>query len=120
MTRTSLRRAILASYGLAVTVSMVAPIRGPQLAASIPQADKVVHAAVFGVMTGLIWWNLEARHRRRVFWAVVLATLFAGLVEVAQYFVPYRSAELLDAAAGLAGALVCAVVLDRAVGGREP
>jgi VanZ family protein len=115
MTQTTMRRAILVVYGLVVTVLMVAPIRAPRLAARVPQADKIVHAALFGVMTGFIWWNLAALSRRRVFWAVALATLFAVFVEVVQHFVPYRSADPLDAAAGLGGALVCAFVLVRVV-----
>jgi len=113
MTHATLRRTILVIYGLVVAVLMIAPIRAPHLASDVPQADKIVHAALFGVMTGFIWWNLAAVGRQRVFWAVLLATLFAVMVEVAQHFVPYRSADPLDAAAGLGGALVCAVVLVR-------
>jgi VanZ family protein len=113
MTHATLRRTILVLYGLLVAVLMMAPIRAPRLASTVPQADKIVHAALFGLMTAFIWWNLGTFSRRRVFWAVVLATLFAVLVEVAQHFVPYRSADPLDAAAGLGGALVCAVVLVR-------
>jgi VanZ family protein len=120
VTHATLRRAILTVYGLAVMALMVAPVRTPRFAAGVPQADKIVHAALFGVMTGAVWWNLAALRRGRVFWAVVLATLFAVLVEVVQHFVPYRSADPLDAAAGLGGALVCAFVLVRVVARREP
>jgi VanZ family protein len=120
MTRTTLRRTLLAVYVLAVTFLMVAPIRAPQLAAEIPESDKLVHVGVFGLMTGLIWWNLEGRQRGRIFWAAVLATGFAVLVECVQSFVPYRSADPLDAAAGLAGALACAVVLARALRDGRP
>jgi VanZ family protein len=115
------RGAILAVYTVAVMALMVAPVRTPRFAAGLPAVDKVVHGALFGVMTAFIWWNLGALPRRRVLWAVLLATLFAVLVEVVQHFVPYRSADLVDAAAGLAGALACAVVLARVApsGARE-
>ena len=113
MIATTLRRAILTAYGLAVIALMVAPVRTPRFAAGVPHADKIVHAFLFGVMTGVIWWNLLALRRGRVFWAVVLATAFAVLVEIVQHFVPYRSADPLDAAAGLGGALVCAFMLVR-------
>jgi VanZ family protein len=110
---TSVRRVVLSVYGLIVMALMVAPVRAPRFAAQVPAADKIVHAALFGVMTGFIWWNLGATTRRRIAWAVVLATVFAVLVELVQRFVPYRSADPLDAAAGLAGAMVCAFVLAR-------
>ncbi len=113
MTHATLRRTILVIYGLVVAVLMVAPIRAPHLASEVPQADKIVHAALFGLMTGFIRWNLGTVSRRPMFWAVVLATLFAVMVEVAQHFVPYRSADPIDALAALGGALVCAFVLAR-------
>jgi VanZ family protein len=100
------RRSILAAYVAAVLFLMLAPLETPRAVARVPDADKIVHAALFGVMAGLIWWNLGGPARGRAVRAVVLATVFASLIEVIQCFIPYRSA---DALAGLLGATVGAL-----------
>lgn len=111
--RSAHRRIILGLYVVAVLVLMLAPIRQPRLVRSIPDADKIVHAALFGLMAAVFWWNLAARRRGRAVWAVALATAFACAVEILQAFVPYRSSDPLDAVAGLVGAVVAALVLVR-------
>jgi VanZ family protein len=103
------RRSILAAYVAAVLFLMLAPLETPRAVARVPDADKIVHAALFGVMAGLIWWNLGGPARGRAVRAVVLATVFASLIEVIQCFIPYRSADALDALAGLLGATVGAL-----------
>ena len=113
MTDAAFRRTILAAYGGAVMVLLLAPIRAPRVAARVPEADKIVHAALFGLMAYLIWWNLTARRWTRALWAVALSGLLASAVEVLQSIIPYRSADPVDAAAGLAGAVLCAALLLR-------
>jgi len=75
-------------------------------------SDKLVHAAVFGLLALL--WFLALRPGRQVVTAAVLAFLLAtawgALDEIHQAFVPGRHADLLDLLADAVGAGVGIVV----------
>jgi VanZ family protein len=116
--RSAHRQIILALYVGAVLVLMLAPIRQPRVVRAIPDADKIVHAALFGMMAAAFWWNLAFLRRGRAVSAVALATALACAVEVLQAFVPYRSSDPFDALAGLVGAVVGAFVVVRLSGNR--
>lgn len=74
--------------------------------------DKFVHAVLFGGLTLLILWNLDSGGRRGVvLQAVGLALAAAALVEILQSPLPYRHGDVLDFAAGGAGAVVVAIVV---------
>lgn len=74
--------------------------------------DKFVHAVLFGGLTFLILWNLDSGGRRGVvLQAVGLALAAAALVEILQSPLPYRHGDVLDFAAGGAGAVVVAIVV---------
>lgn len=75
--------------------------------------DKVLHALGFGLLAGL--WCLalvELRPRLGVLRSAAagfaLSSLFGGLLELWQGWLGYRSCELLDWIADMAGALVVA------------
>lgn len=79
-----------------------------------PFADKLVHAVLFGVLVVLLHraTATEGRTRRRLFWTVGSATVLIAVLEWAQRWMPYRSVDVWDALAGLAGALLAARVVS--------
>jgi VanZ family protein len=83
--------------------------------------DKLVHAALFGVLT---WLALQARERDRAprmpLWLLVGAiAVFAGVDEGVQQFVPGRAADVLDWTADVAGSLVAVWLFRSAPRRRE-
>ena len=80
--------------------------------------DKLVHAAVFGLLAGLA---LAAAPNRR--WLLLNLSALAGLgalIEVAQYLLPDRDASLVDLASDLAGIAMGAWAARHVIGfGRE-
>lgn len=76
--------------------------------------DKVHHMVEYGVF-GVLWYRAFrfAGGRwsavRAVVLAIVASTLYGGMDEVHQYFVPMRQADAWDVAADAAGAIVAAL-----------
>ncbi len=72
--------------------------------------DKLVHLAVYAVLGALAMASrpLSATERRGIeYWRVcVLVAIYAALDELHQYFVPGRSADVLDWLADCAGVLL--------------
>jgi VanZ family protein len=67
-------------------------------------SDKIEHALAYGVLTW--WWSqIVVSPRRRAVLLVAGVTLGIAL-EITQSFIPYRSAEVLDAVADAVGVLV--------------
>lgn len=108
------------------------------IASSIPQdafpasrlfsQDKLIHAAVFGVLALLVFRGLRMRKPAApVFSAVwltmVISTLYGALDEIHQLYVPGRSCDVFDLLAdALGAALVVAGAFlweRRRAGGRE-
>lgn len=85
----------------------------------IPYADKIVHALLFFIQTGLLLWELNRRSftsrsssiGRLFFWSVSPAFLYGLLIEIIQHFIPYRGAELMDLVFDLIGSLTAFVCL---------
>ncbi len=103
--------AALAWAGLIFYLSSRPSLPGP----SIPFADKIFHAAEFGILTLLLGRAIAATypaHSARKAWksALLLAVLYAVSDEIHQAFVPGRTCDILDAAADLAGAAVVFMV----------
>jgi VanZ family protein len=79
------------------------------------QLDKVLHALGFGLLAWL-WCGALAELRPRLGaarWAAggfALSSAFGGLLELWQGLIGYRSCELYDFVADVAGALVAAAV----------
>jgi VanZ family protein len=77
--------------------------------------DKLLHAAAFGGLALLLVRAGRALLPRltfgkRLLFGALGASFFGALLEVCQYFVPYRSAEFLDWVADTVGAS-CAIGL---------
>jgi len=81
-----------------------------------PHADKVLHAAAFGLLALFVSLGMRASSRsytpRMQFWfPVVFASFYGAFDEIHQYFVPNRLCDPLDWAADTAGALLVQTVL---------
>jgi VanZ family protein len=78
--------------------------------------DKLLHGLAFGGLALLcvraarvfLW---RASSGPRIWFGIGMASFFGALLEACQYFVPYRSAELLDWVADTVGALLAAGLL---------
>lgn len=103
------RRTVLAAYVVVLLALMLAPVPGTP--GYLPSnSDKAVHVALFLGLGVLVFWNVPRGSRRR-FWPVVgIVASLAGLMELAQGLLPYRSGDVLDFVWGAAGALVGASV----------
>ncbi len=102
------------------TVSAVPGSELPQLPPN--GSDKLIHAAVYGVL-GALCWRGARRARpnhssgRVIAVAVLIAMLYGITDEFHQAFVPRRTPDWQDAIAdtlgGMAGALICAAFVAR-------
>lgn len=93
------RRALLGVYFVAVFGITLAPI--PHGDGAFSDLDKLVHAALFGGLSFLIYWNFTTR--RGLGAAAAASVVVAALIELAQGRIPYRSADVGDFLAGGAG-----------------
>lgn len=69
---------------------------------TIPYFDKIGHISSFFILTGLTYLAF------RPHW-VIIFSIMAGygiLIEVIQYFIPYRGAEVADVIADLSGVVL--------------
>lgn len=70
-----------------------------------PPVDKIVHAAVFGILAYFLALGTGERSRRHGWWLVpLLVTLFGFTDEIHQSFVPGRSVSAGDIGADFTGA----------------
>ncbi len=67
---------------------------------SFQHADKVAHFAVFLVLAG----TLHLAFRPRVWVGMMLLLFYGVVIEVIQYYIPGRGAEVLDVVADMVGA----------------
>jgi len=79
-----------------------------------PQADKVVHATMYAILTSLLLWSIPVpghplRPRSTCFTAAA-ATAFGLLMEWLQHFTATRSMDLWDGLANATGAFLAAGV----------
>lgn len=107
----------------AALIFVLSSIPGPQFPLPARNLDKLIHAAIFGVLGALCWRGVNATFLRGaaqwriVLIAVVLTTLYGLADEMHQMFVPRRSPDpndvLADAVGGLMGALLCVAIVAR-------
>lgn len=101
--------AVVAAY--MVLILYLSVIRLPSLPAELELAhmDKFEHFVAYAIMGFLLAMDLRksfcaGRTAARVIGITFIITVsFGALIEVCQAFIPYRSAEFLDAAANSAG-----------------
>lgn len=109
-----LDRILLAVYLIALLGLLMFPIAGPKFRLFGIGADKWMHVALFGGLAIFFVWNLSA-NRHAMFISISAAFVVAGATEIAQGLVTYRSAEWWDLLAGLLGATLGAMSMNRIV-----
>ncbi len=118
MAERSLARALRAEWpalALAALIFFLSHQSHPvPFAPPFPHADKVVHAATFGLLAALAARGLLAvglAGRRALLLAVVAASLYGAVDEWHQSFVPGRDPDPLDWAADTGGAILGAAAV---------
>jgi VanZ family protein len=82
----------------------------PMALPRIDHADKIAHFAAF-VILGILFFRAcrspghVFKPIRAVALTLVSSTIFGILIEIHQYYLPYRKAEALDVAADVAGCI---------------
>ncbi|OPX29671.1 MAG: hypothetical protein B1H08_03325 [Candidatus Omnitrophica bacterium 4484_171] len=98
------RRKILFIYSLFLVIISILPVSEPQKLEYL-NADKVVHALFYLVF--VLLYVFAFVHSRFIYIKSFLYAFSLGLfIETLQYFVPYRSFDILDIAANSLGAAV--------------
>ena len=104
----------VAGYALAIFIVSIMPVE-PGLPA-VPHLDKAAHLCVYGLFTWIFVQAIRAhrlREREYLVLAWVFATSYGLLMELFQAMVPWRSPDLMDAAANALGALIGVCVGQR-------
>jgi VanZ family protein len=109
------------AWAAVIVAVTLAPARTLPSAPLLPGMDKLVHAALFGI---LAWLALQARARDRAayvpVWLLILGlATFAAADEWLQHFVPGRSADWMDWLADMAGVLMAVRLSGMAPARRE-
>ena len=99
------RRSALAIGIASTAVLFLAPLSNPVPTVEGMETDKLAHALLIGGVAVLIWWNLPTA-RFRTALGVLLAGAYAGLIELVQGTLAFRSGDVVDLLAGLAGAVL--------------
>lgn len=68
--------------------------------------DKVAHFGLFGIWSALVYVGFSNYFQKPIWWVLILAIGFALATELAQYYIPGRSSDWLDAGADLLGSLI--------------
>lgn len=110
-------RILLAIYLVALLGLLMFPFGGLGFRILGIGFDKLMHVAMFAGLAALLRWNLSAS-RYTTFAVIVTASMVAAATEVAQGFVSYRSADLWDLVAGILGAALGAVIMNRILASR--
>ncbi|MFO7963147.1 MAG: VanZ family protein [Desulfobacterales bacterium] len=80
----------------------------PQALPSFANADKIMHFIAFFIL-GILFFRAYRAWKMKPLYLVVLtlisSTLFGALIEIRQYYLPYRSAEINDIFADVVGCL---------------
>jgi VanZ family protein len=97
------------AYVAGVVVLMFAPV--PASAPSLPGFDKFVHVGVFLLFGALLYWDRSETSRADATSVILMTSAAAGLVELIQIVLPYRSGSMLDFVAGVLGGVVGALAM---------
>jgi VanZ family protein len=101
----------------AALIFVLSSIPGTSLpTVEVPQADKMVHTLIYGILGALVLRGLrQAPNVRTVLLAAALATLYGISDEIHQLWTPHRSADWRDVVADAVGGLLGTLAL---IGGR--
>ena len=91
---------IIAFYILIFVLAIIPPSEGQ---ISFPYLDKLIHFLAFFIISVGTFYAFQVTEIFRCF---LLIACFGICIEVIQYFIPYRSFEILDIIADIIGALI--------------
>jgi VanZ family protein len=100
------RHKIFIGYAVVMALVFLLPVPATPLEES-KYVDKFVHFGIFLTFAALFYID---RHWK-VWWTFLISVAFAAGIELAQWILPYRDADLLDFVAGAAGAGLGAVLV---------
>ena len=70
-------------------------------------SDKWMHAVTFALLA--VWFS--GQYARSSYWKIALGLIvFGAVIEICQYFVPYRNAESMDLVADIIG-IICGFLI---------
>jgi len=93
--------------GVIFALSSISGTRLPAI--DVPQSDKIVHALLYGVLSGLLCRALDrsrtrGKARSHLLLAILIATAYGISDEIHQLWTPQRSADWRDVVADASGA----------------
>jgi len=100
---------LLGLWFLLILLVSVMPVSGPK--ADLP-ADKIAHFVMYG-LTSIFVFRIIANKttgKRAFYLSVAIAALYGAVMEVVQYFLPYRSFSFGDMAANTFGAFLACIL----------
>lgn len=112
------------TYGWATAILVVSVMPAEDLPSlHIWEPDKVMHAAVYGLLTWLVWLMLQKSRRnhrplKNVIYAAGLCIAYGFCIEMIQKMLPTRLFDLYDALANSIGCAL-AVVLVLVFSGKD-
>lgn len=86
--------------------------------------DKVIHMGVFGLLAALCYISFihltsnNAFSKNAFMWTAIICIVYGASDEIHQYFVPYRSSEVQDWAADVAGVIIMLLIIRYFLSGR--
>ena len=116
MDRSAIRRWIPAvGFALLLLVTSLVPLPESN-SVSVPtllgvSLDKWVHAAGYGILTGLLAWGWQTRDAAGVTAVVLVAIGYGAGIELLQGFVPSRGTSGADVLANAVGAVLAGAAL---------
>lgn len=105
------------TYGWAITILIISVIPAEDLPSlNIWEPDKVMHAAVYALLTFLAWRMRQQRRgnlRRliNVIYSAVMCIAYGFCMEVIQQILPTRKFDLYDALANAIGCILMVVLV---------
>ena len=96
----TLRRTAFGAYLTLTLVLLFTPVASGLPVEYFTWFDKVVHFVMFAGLALLWYWNVGS-----ITLVVLFAVALAGVTELLQGFLPYRSTDIWDFIAGAGGAL---------------
>ena len=88
---------------LYIFIFILATIPPSEAQIGFPYMDKVIHFLAFFILAVVTLYAFEVT---QIFACITLIVCFGIGIEVIQYFIPYRSFEILDIFADIIGALI--------------
>jgi len=104
--------AISLVWGLVVLVLSLSPGNSHSSVLFFQGADKIVHLAIY-LLWGFFFFQVAQQPLYYPFIVLFFLLFFGVLMEIGQYFIPYRSFEWYDIVANSTGAVASLYFFDR-------